>query len=392
MFRTCQIVASINRNTGGPALSVSKLADHLASPGIDSHLFALDYLCHGPQQPLSRATLHSVPADVIARHFRGFSRKAQRTLVRLASGFSLLHNHGLWMFPNRDARVAAQNAKIPLVISPRGMLSDWALGRSRLKKRLVWRLFEQANLEAACAFHATSHEEMAEIRQAGFRQPIAVIPNGVDIPDPAQTPAREIIEAKYPGLRGHRWLLFLSRLHPKKGVRELLDAWTVLGQNRAGWKLILAGPDLDHFRPALETIVRDHQLQEDVVFTGMIEGADRDCLLGRSDLFVLPTHSENFGLVIAESLAAGVPVITTRGAPWEELATSRSGWWIDLRDLKPTMEEAMALPADARRDMGRRGRELVSGKYSWNLVASQMAEFYRWCHSAGPVPSFLHLA
>ena len=389
MLRICQSVASINRNTGGPAVSVSKLAEYLAAHQIDSHLFTLDYACHGPHQPLTRATLHSVPAIAIARRFRGFSFRAQRTLSRLASNFSLIHNHGLWMFPNRYARIAAVRAKIPLIISPRGMLSGWALGRSRLKKHLVWWLFERANLAAAHAFHATSQDEMTEIRRTGFRQPIAVIPNGVDLPDLDQIPARETIEAKYPQLRGHLWLLFLSRLHPKKGLRELLNAWAALGGKRAGWKLIIAGPDLDDHRPELEALVQQHQLQNDVLFTGMIEGAGRECVLGRSDLFVLPTRSENFGLVIAESLAAGVPVITTRGAPWEELASTRSGWWIDQCDLRSTLEEAMALPSEVRREMGRRGRELVGSKYSWERVAGQMAEFYRWILINGARPKFV---
>lgn len=391
MLRTCQIVASINRKTGGPAVSVSKLADHLVSAGIDSHLFALDYTCHGPQQPLSRATLHSVPADSIARHFRGFSKRAASALTRLAPDFDIIHNHGLWMFPNRDARRAAVQAKVPLIISPRGMLSDWALGRSRLKKRLVWNLFEHANLRAARAFHATSVDELASIRSAGFVQPVAVIPNGVDLPAPGQIPERSAIELRFPNLHEQNWLLFLSRLHPKKGLPELISAWAGLGPKRCGWKLIIAGPDLDNYRPVLDALIHQHQLECEIVFTGMVEGVERDCLLGRSNLFVLPTHSENFGLVIAESLAACVPVVTTKGAPWQELETHKCGWWIDLSSLQVALEQAMAMSSETRREMGQRGRALVSSKYSWDLVASQMADFYRWLLTKEVRPSFVHI-
>ena len=388
----CQVVASINRDIGGPAVTVPKLADAFVANEIQSHVFTLDYSCHGPQQLIQRATLHTVAAGSLARSFRGFSPHSRAALRRLASGFDLIHNHGLWMFPNRDARIAAVRAKIPLIISPRGMLSEWALGRSRCKKRLVWTLFERANLHAAHGFHATSDEEMSSIRTVGLRQPIAVIPNGVELPNLNELPGRNLIEAKFPRLRGKNWLLFLSRLHPKKGLRELLDVWAALGDKRNGWKLIIAGPDLDHYRSELDVLIREHQLENEIVFTGMVEGAERDCLLGQSDLFVLPTHSENFGLVVAESLAAGVPVITTKGAPWQELQTNQCGWWIDLGSLQAKLEQAMSLSVEVRREMGKRGRELVTNKYSWDRVGEEMAQFYRWCVSGGPRPSFVHVA
>jgi glycosyltransferase involved in cell wall biosynthesis len=268
------------------------------------------------------------------------------------------------------------------------MLEDWSLGRSRVKKFMAWNLFERGNLRSATLFHATSEMEAQSLRKLGLNQPIAIIPNGVEIPDREANRDRRNLERRYPKLTGKRWLLFLSRIHPKKGVFELLRAWHEIRNDFKDWHLILAGPDLDGYSKRTQREALNYQLMDQVTFTGMLSGRDREAALANSDLFVLPTHSENFGIAIAEALAFGLPVITTKGAPWKELTAHKCGWWIDLGDaeLMQCLKSALSLSKAELSAMGERGRTLMARKYSWTEVAEQMKRSYEWLLSPDDMP------
>ena len=392
LLRVCQVVASINRDVGGPAVSVPALASALAHRGLEMTLATLDYSRHGAPTPAPGVKVLSLPAPWLTRNGRGWSPPLQRELFELAQHADIIHNHGLWMWPNFYARQAAQRTGKPLVISPRGMLEQWSLGRSRAKKFLAWHAFEKENLHAAKMFHATSAAELESLRRLGLRQPMAVIPNGVELPDLAAVPPRALMEERFPALAGKQWLLFLSRLHPKKGVSELLRVWQKLAPQFPGWQLVLAGPDLDGHGEKFRHAAFEMKLANRVTFTDRLEGTDKSAALGHAELFVLPTHSENFGLAIAEALAHRVPVITTTGAPWRELATENCGWWIEPNEtaLIATLTEALQLSQVTRREMGGRGRALVEKSYSWSKAAEQMESAYRWLLNSGSRPDCVH--
>lgn len=393
-LHVCQVIASINRDTGGPAVTVTKLSSALVKSGqVDCQLITLDYAALGPQVTPGGAEVVSLPAGFLARYLRGWSRRLRLRLEQQAIGSDLIHNHGLWMFPNLYARQAALHANIPLVISPRGMLDEWSLGRSRTKKFLVWHLFERANLRAARLLHATSPDEARSLRRVGLRQPITIIPNGVDIPDPDIFPNRHLLEQKYAELIGRRWLLFLSRLHPKKGVSELLTAWQQQAGEFPNWQLIIAGPDLNGHADMVRDQAKTFGIDKRVTFTGMLAGPEKQAALANSEIFVLPTHSENFGVAIAEALAFGLPVITTKGAPWRDLETHHCGWWIDLdpATLTATLGMAMETSAEALQEMGARGRALMAQKYSWQRVGEQMKQSYEWLLGRSDRPGFVEL-
>ena len=379
-LRVCQVVANINRDIGGPAVTVPRLASSLADQGVECRLVTLDYSNLGPQTSAQGVELLSLPAGWWTKRMRGWSPPLRSRLLSQAASTDLIHNHGVWMFPNLYARQAASCANIPLVLSPRGMLQEWSLGRSRMKKFVAWHLWERENLAAARLFHATSEAEATSLRKIGLRQPIAIIPNGVDIPDPTTFPSRRILEQKHPQLVGRRWVLFLSRIHPKKGVSELIAAWCDVERQFPGWHLILAGPDLDGYGAIARHKVAALAINQRVTFTGMLAEREKEAALANAEIFVLPTHSENFGIAVAEALAYGIPVITTKNAPWPELESRHCGWWIDLDHtaLTRSIEDALRSSRDDLREMGRRGRALMSEKFSWNRVAEQMKHSYQW--------------
>ncbi|MBE9209057.1 glycosyltransferase [Nostoc sp. LEGE 06077] len=389
-LNVCHVVANINENSGGPAYSVTNLAQALSEQGICPHLFTLDYQGHGKQVATKNVNLHSYTATKLAKYLRGFQPSANQALHQLAATeLDLIHNHGLWMFPNFYARQAATRNNLPLLISPRGMLEPWSLRNSWFKKLPAWFLYEQQNLQKAIAFHATSPEEANSLRQLNFHQPIAVIPNGVSIPNLDNQPSREVLVSLFPQLAGQKWLLFLSRIHPKKGLDNLLFVWKTLVKQFPDWHLIIAGSDLIGYQSKLEELTATLQLQPQVTFTGMLSGEQKACALSNADLFVLPTHSENFGIAIAESLAYGVPVITTKGAPWQDLETYSCGWWVEISQpaLTNALVEAMEMSLSERQAMGVKGKNLVKAKYSWEAIAKDMANVYQWILAGGEIPS-----
>ena len=308
----------------------------------------------------------------------------QAALRKGALSADVVHSHGLWVAPNIYAGQAAAAARISLVVSPRGMLSPGALRFSTIKKQLMWKTWQGPAYRNAAAWHATSASEADEIRAFGITGPIAIIPNGIDLP--------EQVVAHSPG-KVQRTVVFLSRLHPKKGIPSLVEAWARLAPRRPDWRLVIAGPDEGGHRSELEGMVRSKNVPR-VVFPGPLYGPAKDALLDEADLFVLPTQSENFGIAVAEALAAGIPAIVTTGAPWQGLATQRCGWWIEqgVEPLQAALQEATALSASERRMMGLRGREWMRRDFAWNAIGRDMRDLYLWLAGEGRCPSTVELA
>jgi glycosyltransferase involved in cell wall biosynthesis len=375
-------VAGLSPEFGGPSRSVPALAEALARENVTVDVLACESQQeHGtpvlPDAKLVRTQLLPV------RSRRGRWRAAHNdffcVLYEIAcDNDTVIHDNGLWLPTNHAVARAARFLKQPLVISPRGMLSKWAWQHHRWKKRVAWRLFQHRDLLSASALHATSAQEVSDIRQAKFYGPVAVVPNGIDLPE-FRFAAREA--------RSTNIALCVARLHPVKGLMNLIEAWSQVHPN--GWRMVIAGGDEDGHRAELEAAITARGLDGAFEFRGPVEGERKWALYRDADLFVLPSHSENFGMGIAEALASGVPVITTRGTPWEDLAQCRCGWWeeVGVAPLSRALREAMNLTAKERGEMGRRGRELVEQKYSWRRVAAEMKSLYAWLLNQGDRPA-----
>jgi glycosyltransferase involved in cell wall biosynthesis len=290
---------------------------------------------------------------------------------------NLIHDHGIWLPNNRCVAHLARKWNIPRVVSPHGMLEPWAWQYKAWKKRAAWTLFQHHDLCTAQALHATSKEEAERLRQVFPNVPVAIIPLGVNEPPPEFNQAKQLLPSSTV-----RQVFFLSRLHPKKGLSNLLNAWYRIHTD--GWQLTIAGPDENGHRAELENQIKKLNLKN-VVLIGEVNGLEKWNLFRQADIFVLPTYSENFGLVVAESLAAGTPVITTKGTPWSDLVTYGCGWWINIgvEALTDTLNMMMATSSEELADMGRKGQMLIRHKYSWLRVATQMISLYRWLLGSG---------
>lgn len=383
-MRVVQVVASTRVDHGGTSRSVPAICDALSDRNVDVHLLTGH----------TDGVKSNIPAHPAATHLINETGRFRRWFVgkdfsvRLedlhasAGDRCLLHDHGIWLPSNRAAAQVARAKGWVRVVSPRGMVSPWALNNGGVKKKLAWNLYQKHDLETATAFHATAELEVEELRQIGMRQPIAVIPNGIDLPIRMPERSRH---------GGKKRAIFLSRIHPKKGLLNLIDAW---GQSKVSgdWELLLVGPNEDGHREEIESVVARHGLADSVSFHGEVGDSEKWQQLVDADLFVLPSFSENFGIVVAEALAAGLPVITTTGTPWQSLEENRIGWWVqpETDSLTTALAEACFMADADRVEMGHRASIWASSQFQWGKIADQMATFYGWLLDGGTAPSFVH--
>lgn len=362
----------------GPSYSVTSLCRALIEAGQPTKLAVLEPL---PEKPGFHFAM-AFPYGLGPRRL-GVSPKMKRWLRDEArSGNSrILHNHSLWMMPNIYPAAAVRGTDCKLVISPRGTLSAWALAHSAWIKKPMWHALQGKVMRKATAFHATSQGEYRELRDQGLRQPVAILPNGVDVGKAGIEPVKKRKE-----------VLFLSRIHPKKGIANLLQAWRDVAERHPDWQLIIAGPDeLDHTRE-MKTLANKLGVER-CAFPGPLYGADKQRAYRQSSLYVLPTYSENFGMTVAEALAAGTPAIVTKGAPWQGLEPEGAGWWIDIgaEPLAAALDEAFSLPVEALEQKGAAARDWMIRDFSWAKIGEDMAEFYDWLVNGGDRPPFVRI-
>ena len=389
MTRVLHIITSLSRAAGGPSRSVQGLVAGLNAAGVEAWLLALQ---HG-DGPWVEGVEHFVNGEPI-----------EDAVARVKP--DIVHLHGLWSLALHRCAVICRRIMIPYVIAPRGMLEPWSLQQKWLKKRIARFLYQDRDLKCAAALHATAESEAEQFRKLGFKNPIIVSPNGVNVPK--NFSRVECVD------RVERRALFVSRMHPKKGVLELVEAFkkVVSGgvEECRSWKVELVYTVSGEFEKEYEAKVKRRILElgmsyqdtdgtihsspsplpsptPNFIFTGALNDDEKWAAYARADLFVLPTYSENFGIVVAEALWAGVPVITTKGTPWKELEDRKCGKWIDLptegsnpsdwRTLVAALECMMSMPDDERRQMGENGRRLVEEKYTWDAVVKEMVKGYR---------------
>lgn len=365
----CHVVPSLEERHGGPSKSVRALANHLAGPGREVVLLTTE------ERPGATPPAAGARADL-----RTFPRVVPRWLCRspalrrhlLATPAECIHHHSLWLLTLRYADEAARRHGVPLVISPRGMMSGWAWRHRRWRKFLAQSFVHPGALARAAGWHATSTEEADDIRALGFRQPVCVAPNGVFLPTAGElATARTAWQELVPAARTRPVALFYSRLHRKKRVRELVDLW--LSAPRGDWLLLVAGIAEDYTAAGLAAEITARGAGDRIA---VHDSTGHPPPYAAASLFVLPSHSENFGLVIAEALAAGVPALVTDTTPWQGLARTDAGWCVPWGRYGAQLDQALALGPGALAALGARGRDWMRRDFSWERTAGLLHEFY----------------
>lgn len=371
------VIPYIGDKSSGPSHSIPGLCKGLHNSGVEVELHALEPL-PDDDWPFAKC---GHPWSAFPCRPLGRSPHMLKALRARATAVDVIHNNSLWMLPNIYPGFAVRGTRCKLVTAPRGTMTDYSMSRSTWKKRIMMWLGQRLALERTHLFHATSEEELADIRRLGWRQPVAIVPNGIDVPDAGP-------KVGTGGGDGRRVLLYLSRIHPEKRVDLLLKAWKHVERARAEWDLWICGPLSGEHPKKMVALSKELQLQR-VAFKGEVLGAEKSRIYSRADLFVLPTNTENFGMAVAEALAHGTPAVVTKGAPWAGLEANCCGWWVDTdeKSLCDALCWATALPSEALSEVGENGRQWMLRSYSWDALGAQMLGAYEWLLSGGERPA-----
>lgn len=373
-------IPSLNASSGGPSTCTYSLLRGLNNMGVNADILTLgtkggeDRLV-GEDYFIKMVENDAFSPIVYSRNFKKYLYQNQ--------DYDLYHANSIWTYPSHLTRVIANKRQKPVVLSPHGMLYPPALKVSAWKKKLVLPLFQRKDLQSVDCLHATCMTELEHIRSFGLIKPIAIIPNCLHINMAVNIRSNE---------NSIRRFGFVGRLNRYKNIDVLLKSWKNLGSKTKYSELVIIGDGDVRYKHELEMYVNKYDLKN-VHFLGFLNGEELKTIVRSLDFQVLPSKSENFGMVVPEALINGVPVIASKGTPWQELNTYGCGWWVDnsVDALMQALNEALLLSETKRIKMGENGRKLVWDKYTVEKVSLQMYSLYNWLVNRRDKPEFIHL-
>lgn len=311
-----------------------------------------------------------------------YSKNFKKALID-AKNISLFHINGLWEYPSIITTIVARKKGIPYIISPHGMLYPQAVQRNRWLKKGIYNFFLKKDLKKAVAIHTTCTEEMQHLRNMGIKTPIAIIPNAIELNALLKKPILNKSIKKFG---------YLGRVHPRKKIETLLYVWAKLGTKVRDAELIIIGSGDATYMDFLRQETQRLKLKN-VIFTGFLIGAVKEEVIESLSYLAVPSDFENFGMIVVEALALGIPVIASKGTPWQELESHNCGWWIanDVDTFYQFFEKALQLSDTEQLVMAENGRKLIQEKYDSPIVAQQMTQLYDWILNKVEKPDFVYL-
>lgn len=376
------VILSLDPAFGGTAAVVSRLAPAQAALGHDVHVVA--YTSAEARERTTKA-LHSVPGwDEVTLHDAGPMTRLQRIgatsaqgIIRdLAADADIIHAHGAWSSSTVAAAREARRARTPYVICPHGMLDPWCMAQSAMKKQIALSLTFRRIFNDAAFIHALNADERDLMAPLGLTAPVEIIPNGVFLEEFADLPASGTFRSQHPEIGEAPFVLFLSRLHHKKGLDHLADAFALVVKANPSLHLVVAGPDGGARQP-FEHQVRDLGIADHVHLTGSVYGPDKLAALVDAACFCLPSRQEGFSIAITEALACGLPVVASEACHFPELAESGAGEVVPLEPaaIADALLRVMSTP-DTRSTMGSQGKALVRDRFNWPVIARRSVDCY----------------
>ena len=392
-MKILQIIENIDERYGGPAKSVPNLCKYLQKLGIDISINSVRQYENESNYIIESNRLSwNIYSNTISKFFK-FSKELKIGIKKqIEFGNTVLHTQNQWNYIPISAYGISKKYNLPLICSVRGAMLPWALNQHKYVKKLFWFLFQKKIFQNADCIHCTTDIEAEYIRSAGIKTPIAVIPNGIDLTEfekrAESKNAKDIFKLDV----SKKYLLFMGRIHKSKGLDILIKAWKDINKIYPKWNIIYGGPieDEDYYSELLKYI-SVNGLEESVKYLGILKGEQRVLAYNAAEVFVSPTWSENFGIAIAEAMASGIPVITTKGAPWEILEKQQCGWWIDLslEEFEKILEVAINTDEAELKVKGRICKKIIFENYSWNIQALKMIQVYKWMLGKASKPDFI---
>ena len=372
------VIVSVHKAGGGTSEVVPRLARAQKELGHDVALA----VAH--QGEVSNSAREAFAAGVVYKSYPrlrflsalGFSPKLRKALKELVAKSDIVHIHGLWQAPVWYAAREARRQGKPYVMMSHGSLGPAALQVSKWKKKLVSFFVVRRNLNHSSGLVATAASEVEGFRAYGLDRPTHIMPIGLDFDAIDSGQCNEKLLQRLGCDVGKKHILYFSRISPIKGLDLLCEAWDKV--KCANWQLVIVGPDDRGYTDEMKALYASHIADGSVVFHGPIYGRDKFDLLKSVDAFVLPTRSENWSIAVAEAMAAGLPVVCTKGAPWHCISEVGAGAWVDVsvEGIARGLSEVMDASDDLRIEMDRRGRAWVEDHLQWSKIAREMVEFY----------------
>ena len=359
-MRVAQIIPSLGRKSGGPSRSVYTLTKGLRIAGCETEILTNNYFLN--PNIVSEEWIKAIDVGKV----RPFEYNPAFKKMMIESDYDLYHIHSIYSYPTTiAARIVRRKGK-PYIVAPRGSLYQQAIsGSSAWKKALFNRLFLMSDLNHASVVQVTCEEELLQVRRVGVQSPIAIIPNSLTLPD--VTP-RVTKPDKFR-------IAFVGRISPIKNLDSLIKAWAQAG--------------FADSREAELIIVGEAALN--LVWAGSKYGAEKDQLLNSCSYLFLPSHSENFGMVVPEALIQGVPVVASKGTPWGSLVENNCGYWIEnsVDSMAQTLSELYKLSDEDRRNMALNGQKMVIENFSMEAISNRLLSLYSWILGVGRAPEFV---
>ena len=392
-MKVLTFITSISLKGGGPSRSVPMLVKGLAEVGVDITLMTYwsdDMNTHALDG--TSAKLKILRPD--------FSRSQMEEYI-ISEKVDVIQLQSMWDLRYHIVAKTARKHRIPYIITPRGMLEPWCLSQKKWKKKLAMALYQMKDIKRSACVFTTAEMEALHVRDLGVDVPMVVIPNGIETDGYPCRISKDKVKKQ---------ILFLSRIHIKKGIELLIDAFDRIIKKNTDmddWTVAIVGNGEEEYIRELKRKVEGLNLRDKVKILAPVFGDAKVKLYQESSIFCLPSYSENFGMVIAEAMSCGVPCITTNGTPWQllngEVSTMganldilgknrKTGWCIDLNvdNLEKVLLEAMTMKTEALYEMGQKGNLLVQENFNYKSVARKVMQLYSWLLDGGQTPAFVY--
>ena len=374
-MKVLSFVTSLKLTDGGPSRSVPMLAKGLAEAGVDITLMTIrseEMNTHAIEGTTARLKVISPTCS-----------KKEIAKYLADERFDLIQIQSMWDLPYHKVMVEARRLGIPYIVTPRGMLDPWCFSQKAWKKKLAWWLYQRNDVQKAVCVYTTARMEAEHVSDLGITTRKAVIPNGIEKDAYLCKASSDVVKKQ---------VLFLSRLHLQKGLEILFDAWKRIHSDYSDWQLLVVGNGETGYIHSLKKRIEALGLKDSIKILPPAFGNDKIQLYQESALFCLPSFNENFGMVIAEAMSCGTPVVTTTNCPWSVLNETNTGWCIDLsvENLERALRDAMSLSSAELYDMGQRASKLIYENFDYRNVTRKTLKLYEWLLNGGEKPDFVY--
>jgi len=387
-MKIINIIESLDDTYGGPAKSVPELCHYLNSLSIETEILSVKLEEKEANELVDKHNLKwlSFKYSFLKKLRISFELNNYLDNIAKKDSETILNTHNQWNYIPYLAFQKKKKHNIPLIATIRG-----SIFLDKMQKKLAWYLFQKKMLNSCDVVHVTKKSDVMDLRNMGIKSKIVYVPNGINL-DEFQNMSAKKFSKKNLELEDRKYILFLGRVHQSKGLDYLVNSWIRLSSKYQNWDLLIVGPIYDkQYQNKILSKIESFGLKERVNFKGMLKGELKVDAFNSSDLFVLPSYSENFGMSIAEAMAAKIPVITTHGTPWQEIEEYDAGWWVALNqeNIDNAVAEALASGEDELKQKGLNGFELIK-KYEWKYQAKKMKEVYEWVLGGGEKLEFVY--